>query len=295
MLVRTPTQCALRDIYVGEGKDPATFTSVIAGATQKPTGFVVPGYQIMERKSVAATRVSLYGKLGVLNPGQQPGSGSTDRYEAQLIVTRRANEGNNTSVYLGKGVYETNYTFDREEYAKAKKDQDFPVSSLGNMANWLTRWENESQPRVYFVMPDEIAEMNRLAETEHCDDMILAYQLTLRALERAVDDVAHAPVPGGQDALISKLRDVLPAGLKDVARNLDLCGQKYLDLCQCSKIRDSRNWHSWGLEYLGPTPLPPSVHYLTERPRKENGNIFLRYTKGQAEVGMHPPAEIINF
>ena len=52
--------------------------------------------------------------------------------------------------------------------------------------------------------------------------------------------------------MIDQLRNTLPMGLRDAAQNLDLCGQKYLDLCKKSKIRDSSNWHNWGLGYLEP-------------------------------------------
>jgi len=299
-LVQLPTPCALRDVYVALGWDPTTTIGQIAGSTKPPTNFVVPACQFVERRTAAASRQALYGKVGVLQPGQRPGRLSAEQHVPQLIVTRRANEGNNTSIYVAKGVYETNYTFDQAGYIAAKKDPDI-AHAIGNAANWLARWKNASQPRVYFVMPSTIAEMNRQAEAEHCNDFILAYQLTLGALEVALNQVAATPFGPfasaqlARAAVIDQLRNTLPMGLRDVAQNLDLCGQKYLALCQKSKIRDSKNYHNWGLDYLGPAVQAQSIHYLTGRQRAESGRIFLQYTQGEAEVGRHSSVSIIQF
>jgi hypothetical protein len=300
-LVRVPLPCTLRDIYVGEGQDPATAIGVIAGATKPPNDFVTPTYQITQNRTAfaqaAAQRQPLYSKLGILKPGDHPPSA---QYVAQLIVTRRANEGTSTSVYVSKGIYETNYTFDQQGYKEAKGDE-MMQASLSNLANWLAPWKRADQPRVYFVMPERIADLNKQAEAEHCNDFVLAYDLTLHALQTALDQVAIAAqvtCDSAQHAIderVTRLRDALPVGLKDVAPKPELCGQKFLDLCKKSKFRDSSNWHSWGLDYLGKNMDPPSVHYLTGGKREENGRVFLQYTEGQAQVGTHTSASIIKF
>ena len=228
-----------------------------------------------------------------------------EEYLPKLIVTRRANEGNNTSIYVQEGVYETNYTFNEAEYWKAKEDPGM-AKYISNAANWLARWQNASQPRVYFVMPSEIATLNQQAEAEHCSDFILAYELSLGALQVALDKVATTlgPLPSVQlarAAVIDRLRDALPMGLRDIAENIDLCGKKFVDLCEKSKIRDSNQWHTWGLEYLGAgvksfsSWTTEKINYLTGKPRAEKSRIFLRYTQGQAQVGRHPSASIIGF
>ena len=137
-LVLLPTPCALRDVYVALGWDPATTIGQFAGSTKPPTNFVVPTCQFVERRAAAASRQALYGKLGVLQPGQRPGGPSAEQSVPQLVVTRGANEGNNTSIYVAKGVYETNYTFDQSAYMAAKKDPDM-AHAIGNAANWLAR------------------------------------------------------------------------------------------------------------------------------------------------------------
>lgn len=277
-LVRLPTPCTLKDIYVGEGWDPATTVGQLAGATKPPTDFVVPAYQIAQMEQFIG------------------GGRTTGQYMARLSVTRRAKEGNNTSIYLSEGLYETNYTLDNDAYKAAEKDPNTSVAS------WLVPWK-ASQPRVYFVMPTTIAEMNRQAEGEHCSDFLRAYHLTIHALERALDKIADAPslpfasAQGARAARIDQLRNALPIGLRDVAESINLCGQKYLDLCKKSKTRDEKNWHSWGLKLLGLAPKVPAegVEYLTGKQRQEGGRIYLEYTLGQAEVGRHTSESIIKF
>lgn len=245
--------------------------------------------------------MALYGKVGVMTPKTlRPAMASSELYETTLQTTRHAAEGSNRSIYLAKGVYETNYTYDIKS-AQSMKKQAGMEQIAGNPANFLRAWEAK-EPRVYLVMPDSVAELNRQAETEHCNDFILAYQLTLGALETALNQAALAIIPAAQSAeaaraaRVSKLQEHLSAGLKDVAANTDLCAQKYLALSAKSKSRDGSGWHSFGLEYRGTGPLPPSVHYLTGKRRPDEGSpIFLQYTKGQSQIGTHPSASVIRF
>lgn len=300
MIVRDPSPCTLWDLYLGDGQNPAIATELMAGLTKPPTHFVVPTYLIAERRTVAAqgaaVRQAYYGKLGVLQPRDPPSGPTAEQYEAQLLVTRRADEGNNTSIYLPKGVYETNSTFNLEGYKKARSEPDF----TGNAASYLEQWQS-SKPRVYLVMPDRIASMNMLAETEHCNDFLWAYQLTLHALDLALVQIAAAPLLPfasaqlARAARIAELHNALPTGLRGVEQSIDLCGQKYLALCEKSFIRDSSEWHSFGLDYLGPGVQAASIHYLTGEQREEEGRIYLQYTQGKAQVGVHPSEEIIRF
>lgn len=304
-LCRIPTPCTLRDLMVIENQDPATDNTRDAGSTSQPEGFTVPAFQITERRTQAAqmsaSRLNLYGKLGVVTPNNpRPASASSEFYETILAVTRHAAEGVNKSIYLPKGVYETNYTYDLDSAQAFKKEEGMELIAA-NASNFLKNW-TKGTPRVYFVMPDSIAQMNLHAETEHCNDFLLAYQMTLGALETALGQAAAAPVPAapsaqaGRAARISKLQEFLPVNLKDVAANPDLCGQKYRTLGDKSKDRDQNLWHSYGLEYIGSGPLPPTVHFLTGKPRPgETGHIFLEYTKGQTQIGTHTSASIIKF
>ena len=306
-LVRLPTPCTLRDIFAADGHDPATFTGPLdAGLTKAPTGFVVPTFQITERRTDAAQTAAMRQAFNakVLPPPPRgappvrPGGPSAGEWLAQLTVTRHANEGTNTSLYVKKGVHETNFTFNVEKYKAAKSD---PENGPVKPGNWLEPWQNARQPRVYVVMPEPIAEINRKLEIEHCDDFVTAYDLTLGALEAALAHVAatvspiYASAQLARDARLHLLHAALPVGLKDVVQNPDLCGQKYIDLGKKTEIRDSSDWHSLALDYLGPGPPPPSIHYLTDRHRPESGCIFLQFTQGTAEFGKHPSASIIKF
>ena len=77
---------------------------------------------------------------------------------------------------------------------------------------------------------------------------------------------------------------------------MHLAGRVYDALSAKSKDRDGRAWHSYGLEYLGPGTVPKDVHYLTGKARPgEIGQILVKYTKGQTQIGLHPSASIIKF
>jgi hypothetical protein len=304
-LARVPTLCTLRDLLLIENQDPATDNTRDAGSTSEPEGFTVPAVQFVERRTQAsqasASRMALMSRVGVITPStQRPDSANSELYESTLIVTRHAAEGANKSIYLGKGVYETNFTYDTESAQSFKKKEGMELIAA-NASNFLKEWK-AGTPRVYFVMNDTIAQMNLQAETEHCNDFLLAYQMTLGALETALAHAASAvipPAPSAQvahAARVAKLQEFLPVNLKDVVANLDLCGQKYRALSAKSKDRDGKLWHSYGLEYLDPGPLPPTVHYLTGKARPgETGHIFLQYTKGQTQIGTHSSASVITF
>ena len=303
-LARIPTLCTLRDLILIENQDPATDNTRDAGSTSEPENFTVPVWQITERKTQAAaasaSRMGLYGKLGVTTPAtQRPAMASSELYESTLLVTRHAAEGTNKSIYLGKGVYETNYTYDSESAQAFKKKPGMELIAA-NASNFLKDW-TAGKTRVYFVMPESIAQMNLQAETEHCNDFILAYQMTLGALEAALAQAASAIIPAAPSAQaahagrVAKLSEYLPVNLKDVAANAD-CGQKYRALSAKSKDRDGAGLHTYGLEYMGPGPIPPSVHYLAGKPRPgESGHIFLQYTKGRTQIGTHTSASVIKF
>jgi hypothetical protein len=304
-LARIPTLCTLRDLMLVENQDPAVENTRDAGSTSEPEHFTVPAFQITERRTQAAQgsalRMGLMAKVGVITPTtQRPASANSELFESTLSVTRHASEGTNKSIYLGKGVYETNYTYDLDS-ANAMKRKEGMELIAGNASNFLKDW-TAGNPRVYFVMPENLAQMNLQAETEHCNDFLLAYQMTLGALEAALPLAAAAAIPAASSAQaahaarVAKLQEHLPVNLKDVAANADLCGQKYKTLSGKSKNRDGAGWHSYGLEYTGSGPLPPSVHYLTGRARPgETGCIFLIYTKGQTQIGTHPSASVMTF
>ena len=299
-IVRQPTPCNLADLYIMDGASPATATSTDAGLTSDPEHFVVPAWQINPTRTAeahgAAVRQSYYAKVGVLQPGIAPRGASAEQYNAPLMVTRHANEGNNRSIYLAEGVYETNSTINLKLYKQ----------SGGRIGSWFEPCDKPTQPRVYLVMPHDIADLNRQAETEHCADFLRAYELTLGALEDALAQAAAAPLPSSasadlaRTARLNQLQHFLPAGLAGVAQKPDLCAQKYKELIEKSRLRDqprddSGGWHDFGLEFLDGDFQPKDVHYLTGNPRPENGRIYLRYTRGDTQIGTHTSASIIKF
>ena len=135
-------------------------------------------------------------------------------------VKRSAAEGNNHSYYLTEGVYETNYAFSIRGYQQAQKEaaqgDSLAVMSLGNLANFLEPYANERQSRVYLVMPRNISELNRQAEKEHCMDFVHAYDLTVGAMQAALQQVRDTDVGwfdsplAARQAIEAELRRLLP-------------------------------------------------------------------------------------
>lgn len=298
-LTRTATAATLRDVYehsrpTGTVFDAATVVGYQAGSTAPPAGFTLPAFSVVYSVDPAAQgahlRARYYGKLNI--PPPQP---SPPRYYATLVKTASAGEGNNSSIYVGVGVYDTNYAFQEGDYREFDGRPE-------QAANFMARWTS-GKPRVFFVMPETIALANKAAEEEHCSDFIRAYDLTLGVADAALTAMngqRFGPCASQVDALAAvtaAFKARVPEPLRSLGMDMAKWGEKYLELADKSRRRDRSNWHSWGLELITTagdhTSWPHEL--LTGLERPDGGRVYVRYTAGTSQVALHSSASIINY
>lgn len=260
-------------ILTAEQLDPASGWLRDAGSTSPPAGAEAPDYEI------------------VVTP-------KGDRFEAKLVMRRRASPGTNNAVYLKAGVYETNTTLDLVTLESHRKKK----MALG-LGSYMTDFGKSSQNRVYLYMPQDMAELSRRAELEHCDDLVYAYQQTLETLDLALVSVASAdPVTAAtSDEARTKVATAIRAAIPQRRANLGIDPQPWLAeyerLCAKTRDRDTNEWHFFDVERVEAAAVPgrDAPTYLTgaRRDRSDFPICYLRYTAGGTEIGTHPTAEVI--
>lgn len=282
-LVTNPRPATLREVYLALGDTPETATQIASGSVTEPRNYVVPRCQI-NAAAMGAVPSAAAGRLGV--------QANRSMFRASLMPLVRADPGVNTAVYLTTGTYETNYTMHLDAFAA---DQD-----THNPANYLDRWERGSPNRVYLIMPGELTPLNEAAEREHCLDFVRAYELTLRAVDEAFQSLGRVSMDGylsmleARAAMERRVGETLPAALKPIACDPFRLEAKFKELFQQSRDgRDGRGWHSFGVELVDPPPHVEPI-YLSGGPRAEAGRVYLRFTRGQTQIGLHPSAEVIH-
>jgi hypothetical protein len=252
------------------GSDPASGFSIHAGNTTRPNNAITPAYEI-----------------DVVPAGAQ--------FTASVVMQQRAAEGTNDSFYLRAGVFETNRTLD-----VGMLEADRKSGNVARMASYLGRFENRSANRVYFSMPDDMAERNRRAEVEHCNDLIHAYRQTLGALDAALTTIApvNAPTQGeAGERIAAAIRNALPRDRVHLGINPAVWRQEYERLCDRTRFRDDQGWHSFGLELVDAQDVrgrdDPS--YLTGGRRDDAGFPirYLRFTTGTTQIGVHPSDQVV--
>jgi hypothetical protein len=285
-LTAQPRPANLSEVYIALHNDPATSTYIASGSVTEPQNYVVPRCQINAVPSGVVPPAAA-SRLGVKS--------SQQKFRVSLMPGIRANPGMNMAVYLTSGIYETNFTFDDQGYAADENP------AFRNPANYLSRWENQKQKRVYFVMPSELTPSNEGAEREHCNDFILAYQLTLHAVDAAFQSLIRVTMDGflsmkeATDAMIKRVGETLAPPLRPIACDPVKLDEKFKNVLQKSRDgRDGKGWHSFGLEVIDQPPQNlGNAIYLTGKQRQESGRVYLKFTRGQTQINMHPSQEVI--
>ena len=278
-LARTPTATNLRTIIELRGYDPAVDAQGTIGRTTDPEGATAPEYGVD------------YEETEDVPP----------RHVARLTITRGPDEGNSTSHYLREGVYETNYSLNAAAY-----DQDRKAGALENIRNYLMPYTlgtgGARTNRVYYVMTGEIADLNRFAEQEHCNDHLYAYERTLAVIHAALQRVQGRRCGPADDQASARalVEAALLAEVPEARRGLGIGMQgwqtEYARLCGRTALRDTRGYHTWGIELITSAAVPDvPVSYLTGQARNTDGHdrVYLRLTAGQTEINEHGSSTII--
>ncbi len=293
-LTAIPLPATLREVYLAQGKDPATEATLAFGNVTPPQGFIVPTCQI----DVAPSGMGIppgpaAERLGIRSP--------VTKYRVTLTRLRAASAGTNTAVYLNTGVYETNFTFDGEAHKMGVIEALKGEAPQSGPASYFSPWKNGTQNRVYLIMPQELAPYNAWAEREHCTDFIHAYNICLGAVDAALQKMMGMPLDGywsmedARRAMERKVEEELPPALKPIAFHPARLFQGFISLYEKSRTgRDGMGYHTFGVEVLREAPgnLGP-VSYLTGRPRGESGRIYMRFTRGTTQIGVFPSSSVI--
>ena len=295
-LRRYSARADLATVYRSDNNDPAIHTGLDIATTSEPAQYTVPAFNItIERRTPQGFLNRLGWALSAINRG-------TDTHEvyARLVLTRNADPGTNTSVYLGAGIYETNMHLDEGTYRA--QEQNNPGGAR-NTSNSLSGWSG-GKSRVYVVMPAQMAGRNKLAEEEHLRDFIYAYDRTLRVCQHALEAIRgtnfgpHESEEDAREALLEAFLNRVPRPLRRLGMDMNQWGAEYIRLCQKSMSeRDGRQWHSFGLERVRRDQLPKqlAITYLTGAPRREGGRVYVRMNTGSTQVGQHAPEQVITY
>ncbi|MFG2639274.1 hypothetical protein ACGFX8_37655 [Streptomyces sp. NPDC048362] len=201
-----------------------------------------------------------------------------DQYEIKRVQIAKANEGDNISVHLKAGLYETNMSFMDKIFEK-----DRSAGKAMQIGSYLVKFSSTSSNRVYLYMPPDIASLNAAAEEEHCADIIYAFNKTLEAFQRGrFIDLMQNP---------SKVSENSVTMAKDWARDFGEAAGRTVE-------RDDRGWHSFGLAIADAAKIPnrDNPTYLTGKRRdaQEFPAIYLKYTTGTTEIGRHSSESIMS-
>lgn len=250
-----------------EGLDPAEGYLPDAGDTSPPADAAAPKYEIE----------------------CTPADG---QYTAKIVIEQPASEGNNTSIYLKAGVFETNASLAVQLFEKDRRK-----SEAVKVGSYLGKFKDDPRNRVYLYMPKEIAELNRQAEAEHCSDLIYAYEQTFGALDsslRKLRPVSAATEKEARALLLANLGTLLPQSL---AGGRAAWIREHERLSDLTMQRDEKGWHSFGLEIIDAATIPNDYKpvYLEGERRDPPGfpAFYLQFTKGSTEIGSHPTADVI--
>jgi hypothetical protein len=288
-----PTPATLAQVYLAQGKNPATETTLAFGNVTPPSNFVVPTCQFNPVLSgMKAPPAAAAARLGIQS--------TIPKYKVSLKRVRPANPGTNTAVYLKAGVYETNWTFDERGHMQGVKEalQDGMPRGL---VNYCSPWQNATQKRVYLVMPNELEDLNAWAEREHCSDFIYAYNITLGAVDTVFQRLdgktsdEHWSRLDAERAMERQVQSLLHPTLGPIACDPNKFTDKFNSLLEKSRTgRDGKGYHSFGVELLREPPhnLGP-ITYLTGVPRQEAGRVYFRFTRGTTQIGVFPSSAVM--
>jgi hypothetical protein len=283
-----PTACSLAELYQEEGGQPGTALGYSLGTTGDPENFQLPAFamrteidrvahgQILRNRVIAA-------QLNVVIPR------APMLYQTSFNVITHPTEGNNRSLYVRSGLFETNYTFEEDD---AENDQDWRTKIAAYLKARRSDANNDllllpHQPRVYLYVSLAVAGRSLTAEQEHLDDMRRAYAMTLALVDTSLTNSrgGGATEPDATESARAAFAASLPPAVRHLGTNMQQWSAKYLDLCAKTKGRDDAGDHSFSLEWMDVADVPAiNATYLTGAQREENGRIYVKVTNGRTRI-----------
>jgi len=174
---------------------------------------------------------------------------------AGMRIVSRSDPGTSEGRYVGMGIHESNSGFNEKRYGEVG-DDFLPNCIQHNLTN-LTGLR-----RVFFIVSQATAQVNKLTEAQHLSDHQVAYDLTLGLAEKILTllegqgKVPRMGTPPAQEVVTlfqQAMRTLkVPARVLPFATmglNMAQWLAKYQELINRSQERDNRGWHTWELKY----------------------------------------------
>lgn len=183
-------------------------------------------------------------------------------FQATVVKTANALEGNNNAVYLQRGIY--------------------PSGLMLNAGTLGPFGAGPGNRQVYADLTAANSNLSRMAEQEHLDDLRRAFQITLGIADGAYDDaVAHGPYAGataplaqaaaeaGINGFIAARAAILGTAPFTIATNLAALYQAKQALTNTG--RDGVGLHTFDIDRINAsnTPLAWAMYLLTLVPGVE--------------------------
>lgn len=223
-------------------------------------------------------------------------------WNASLQILRNSDPGVNSAYYLGPGVYATNLMFH---------------------AGGLTNFTPGSGRRIYVELSQALSNDARDCELEHLRDTQYAYDITLGAIQKRMEEVKKQPFRGfsKRDKAVQAMKNAVVAGLHPRLAALvhkavqvtggsvhhtqfgQALGKLYLEAQALTANRDSNGWHfikpdpngeSWSAwswaEYMAAKVLPGDIH---NKVLGEEKDIRVAVRGPDFQVNVTPSSDIV--
>lgn len=291
----------LADLYRANGYNLQTASVWEMGSTSQPAGHRVTSWGLMAKKTQRDPGFDQRMRLN-LRLGHEPPKHIRGHYEARFTIIQGCDPGSNTSVYVKKGVYESNYGFPDDP-------NDLPHGWKQNMEQHIRPYRSEEmrrqlgydEPRVYFYVSDEIANRSHLAENEHLTDHRAAFDMSLGLFEQIlrVASCTGMTEAEARDGAVQAVLDALPNALRGYGVVPQRWRELYETLFEKSRKRDDDGDHSFGLEYMEEDEVEQienvPIHYLTGAQRVEPSRTYVKVTAGASRVPGPSTQQIVRY
>jgi len=190
---------------------------------------------------------------GAFGNAATPRNYKAPKLQGYRIITA-ANPGTNAARYIGMGIHESGSGLHVERFNDLG-----PEGVLYCVEHGITNWNGYR--RVYFAMPQGLAQLNKRGEAQHLDDHKIAYERTLGLLQKILvslqkqridlSRVGSAQVVKVLEKEMKALR--VPSSILPYAKmGLDMrkWSGKYEELFGRSRARDDRGWHTLTYKYV---------------------------------------------
>lgn len=228
------------EVHRSDEKSPAV---AIQPALQKTPRAVTLGELMAFYRTLNSTWNGAFGKA------ETPKNYRIPRLSGAKIISP-ADPGTNEARYVGMGIHESSSGLSIDRYKKYG-DEGLIYCVQHDINNWT------GYQRIFFIMPQALAQLNKQAEAQHLSDHQIAYDRTLGLLQKILTNLQKRgmmlptrlpPVHEIVKIIEQEMKNlkVEPQVLAyaKMGLNMNQWAAKYEELAKKSGARDSRGWHT---------------------------------------------------